>query len=97
MTSTMTVRVPVDAITALTDAGLRTRLLRAAANRPVARWDEAPWVAHILAEAREASRVNRLAGHKPGYWAAPCAECDRTPPTVMRACGTCHRYGRWAS
>ena len=97
MTSTMTVRVPVDAIMALPDPGVRTRLLRAAAHRPVARWDEAPWVAHILREAREASRLNKLAGIKVGYWAEFCAECDHTPPTVMRACGTCHRYGRWAS
>lgn len=73
--------------------------LRVKAERDAARartrrekWDEDPYVATVLTEARREVAALAAAGHMPGYWSAPCVECDRTKPTAVHQCRSCGRY-----
>ena len=55
-------------------------------------WRDDPWVRDVLLAAALQRAQDEAAGHQPGYWSAPCVECDRTKPTAVHQCRSCGRY-----
>ena len=56
-------------------------------------WHADPWVQDVLLAARLMRARSEAAGHRPGYWSAPCGGCDRMRPGDQRQCRECGRYG----